>query len=86
MTDDLKFWLPPMLTLLGTVIVIVFTAWTNSRTLLAQLEALRQEVRAEISGVKLEFHTALLRIENKVDRVLETQATHSERLDRLERK
>lgn len=84
MADDLKIWLPPMLTLLGTLIVVVFTAWMNNRAILATIRGdnaeLKMWVQGEINALKLD----LLRIENKLDRVIETQASHSGRLDKLE--
>jgi hypothetical protein len=36
--DDIRLWLPPMLTLLGTLIVVVFTAWLNTRAVVAKFE------------------------------------------------
>ena len=75
MTDDLKIWLPPMLTLLGTLIAITFTAWLSTRS-----------VHAMIAEVQGELKLDILRIENKLDHFAETQASHSERIDRLERR
>jgi hypothetical protein len=49
--DDIKLWLPPMLTLLGTLIVIVFTAWLNTRVVGAKIDALN----ARFDGVDKRF-------------------------------
>ena len=38
--DDIRLWLPPMLTLLGTLIVVVFTAWLNTRAVMAKFDAI----------------------------------------------
>jgi hypothetical protein len=58
-TDDLKIWLPPFLTLLGTLIVVVFTAWLNTRAVLGQVEKgmaeLRLELKLEIEHLRLEL-------------------------------
>ncbi len=86
MDNDIKIWLPPMLTLLGTLIAIVFTAWLSNRAILAKMEALRESVRADAAILRLEFVTATIKIDNKLDHVIETQATHSERLSSLEGK
>jgi hypothetical protein len=67
MTDDIKFWLPPMLTLLGTLIVVTFTAWLNTRSVHAMIAELRQAVRAYIAELRGELKLNILRIENKVD-------------------
>jgi len=37
MTDDTKIWLPWMLEMLGTVIVVTFTAWLNARSVHAMI-------------------------------------------------
>ena len=84
MSDDLKIWLAPMFTLSGTLIVVVFTAWLNNNAIFAHMEALRQEVRADAAALKLDFRTGLMRLENKLDHVIETQTGHSERLDKLD--
>ncbi len=76
MSDDLRLWLPPMLTLIGTLIVVVFTAWINNRAVFARLDGqeerfatLRQEIRANIAEAIAPINLALARIENKVDQL-----------------
>ena len=71
MTDDVKIWLPPMLTLLGTLIVITVTAWLNTRSVQAMIDALRQETRADLTQTRGELKLDLLRIENKLDHYAE---------------
>jgi hypothetical protein len=78
LTDDIKLWPPPMLTLLGTLIVITFTAWLNTRSVHAMIAELGQSVRADIAELRGELKLDILRIENKVDHYAETQASHSE--------
>jgi len=55
MTDDIELWLPPMLTLLGTLIVIMFTAWLNTRSVHAMIAELRQAGRADSAELRTEF-------------------------------
>jgi hypothetical protein len=86
MTDDIKIWLPPILTLLGTLIVITFTAWLNTRSVHAMIEGLRQETRAMLAEMSGSLKLDILRIENKLDHYAEVQASHSERIDRLEKR
>jgi len=85
MTDDIKLWLPPMLTLLGTLIVVTFTAWLNTRSVHAMIAELRQTMRADVAEVRTEVAVKygelklhILRIENKLDHYAET--THSEEI------
>jgi hypothetical protein len=49
--DDIRLWLPPMLTLLGTLIVVVFTAWLNTRAVLAKFDA----IDGRFDGVNTRF-------------------------------
>ena len=97
MTDDIKIWLPPMLTLLGTLIVVTFTAWLSTRSVHAMIGELHQEVRADMTALRGELRTDMAelrgelkldiqRLENKLDHYAETQASHSERIERLERR
>ncbi len=67
MTDDIKIWLPPMLTLLGPLIVVTFTAWLSTRSVHAMIAELRREVRADIAVLRGELKLDMRRIENKVD-------------------
>ena len=83
MTDDIKIWLPPMLTLMGTLIVVTFTAWLSTRSVHAMIEALRQEVRADIATLPGELKLDILRIENTLDHYAGVQASHSEDISRL---
>ena len=83
MTDDIKLWLPPMLTLLGTLIIFTFTARPNTLSVHAIIAELRMAVRADIAELRGELKLDILRIENKVDHYAETQASHSEEIGRL---
>jgi len=38
--DDIRLWLPWTVTLLGTLIVVVSTAWLNTRALMAKFDAI----------------------------------------------
>jgi hypothetical protein len=86
MTDDIKIWLPPMLTLLGTLIVVTFTAWLSTRSVHAMIDALRHEMRADLTELRGELKLDILRIENKLDHYAETQASHAESIEKLQRK
>jgi len=82
MADDIKIWLPPMLTLLGTLIVVTFTAWLSTRSVHSMIGELRQEVRGDLAMLRGELRLDILRIENKLDHYAEVQATHSEKLNK----
>ncbi len=68
MNPQVQVWMPAVLSLFGTLIVVVLTAWLNTRMLSAQVEALRSELRGEMAALRaevkqgftelrLEFHT-----------------------------
>lgn len=70
MNSPVELWMPAVLSLFGTLIVVVLTAWLNTRALSAQvdslrtglhteIEALRAEMRQGFAELRLEFHQQL---------------------------
>jgi nitrogen-specific signal transduction histidine kinase len=84
MNDEIKIWLPPMLTLLGTLIVVTFTAWLSTRSVHSMIDALRHEMRADMAGLRGDLKLDIQRVENKLDHMVETQARHGERIEKIE--
>lgn len=82
--DDIKLWLPPMLTLLGTLIVIVFTAWLNTRVVGAKIDALN----ARFEGIESRLDAINTRFDDmrdlwraglrRVEEVLDARLKHLE--------
>ena len=56
MTQQIVLWMPAILSLFGTLIVVVITAWMNTRSLSSQIDALRAETRQGFTELRLEFH------------------------------
>ncbi len=54
MNPQVQVWMPAVLSLFGTLIVVVLTAWLNTRMLSAQVEALRSELRGEMAALRAE--------------------------------
>jgi sensor domain CHASE-containing protein len=54
MNAQVQAWMPAVLSLFGTLIVVVLTAWLNTRALSAQIDSLRNELRAEIQVLRAE--------------------------------
>jgi CII-binding regulator of phage lambda lysogenization HflD len=52
----------------------------------AEIKASGAELRLELRDAIAPVNLALLRIENKLDHLTETQANHAERIERLERR
>ena len=55
MNPQLQLWMPAVLSLFGTLIVVVLTAWLDTRMLSAQVESVRSELRAEIGTLRAEL-------------------------------
>ena len=67
MSPQLQLWMPSVLSMFGALIVVVLTAWLNTRMLSAQVESVRSEMRAEIGALRTEMRAeiAALRAEMK---------------------
>ena len=70
MPPQVQIWMPTILALFGSLLVVVFTAWLNTKALsaqiegvdqklTAQIEALRAEMRLGFSELRLDFHTEI---------------------------
>lgn len=71
-----------LLTITLTLLAILGSVWANRKS----VEDMRDVLRAELKAQAAEFNTAFQRIENKIDHLADTLATHSGRLDKLEGK
>jgi len=82
MNQQVQLWMPAILALFGTLLVVVFTAWLNTRTLsaqidavdkklTAQIDALRAETRQGFAELRLEFHTGISDLAHRVERLEE---------------
>ena len=83
MNPQLQLWMPVFLTVLGNLIVVVFTAWLNTRAMLAQMEAVRAELKGEMAGLRGEI--AALRAEFKKD-LAELELRLSTQISALDRR
>jgi len=68
MIPQLQFWMTAMLSLFGTLIVVVFTAWFrfNTRALSAQMGALPAEPKTVPVAVRAEFRTELAGVRDEM--------------------
>ena len=74
MTQQMTLWMPAILSLFGTLIVVVITAWMNTRSLSSQIDALRAETRQGFAELRLEFHKEISALAQRVDRLEEQRA------------
>lgn len=77
-------WMPAILALFGSLIVVVITAWMNTKVLTVQVEGLRAELKADINAhraetkqgfaeLRLEFHTGFSELSRRVERLEESR-------------
>ncbi|MGO9271754.1 MAG: hypothetical protein ACLQOO_16070 [Terriglobia bacterium] len=90
MNSQWPVWMPTVLSLLATLIVVVFTAWLNTRALSAQMESLRRELDAKMESLRRELDAKieLMRAEMKqgfADLRLEFHTQISDLAHRVER-
>jgi hypothetical protein len=64
-------WMPAILALFGSLIVVVITAWLNTRALSSQIDAVRAEIKQNFAEFRLEIHRDLVDIHHRVERLEE---------------
>ena len=76
----MQLWMPAILSVFGTLMVVVITAWLNTKALSAQIEAVRSEIaalRAEMrqgfAELRLEFHREISDLSHRVERLEEAR-------------
>ena len=73
MAAQAQFWMPAVLALFGTLIVVVFTAWLNSRMLAAKVDALRAEMKQAIAELELRLSKQIMELGQRIDRLEEAR-------------
>jgi hypothetical protein len=78
MSSQAQLWMPANFALFGSLIVVSFTAWINTRAVLAhidavraQLDALRAEVKKDLAEFELRLNTRLSALEHRIERLEE---------------
>ena len=78
MEQQVQLWMPAILALFGSLIVVVMTAWINTRMLSAQIEAintkidaLRSEVKQGLAELELRLTKQILELDRRVERLEE---------------
>ena len=74
--------MPAVLALFGSLVVVVITAWLNTKALTAQIEAVRAEMMGQMNSLRaemkqgfaelrLEFHKEISELSRRVERLEE---------------
>ena len=78
MSSQAQLWMPAILALFGSLIVVSFTAWINTRAILAQtdalrahIDALRAEFKKDLAEFELRLNTRFSALERRIERLEE---------------
>ena len=71
MSSQAQLWMPAILALFGSLIVVVFTEWINTRAVLAHIDALRAEFKRDLAEFELRLNTRLSALERRIERLEE---------------
>jgi len=84
MNPQLQVWMPAILALFGSLIVVVLTAWINTRMLSPQIAAVDsriETVRSEVGALRAEMRQGFAELELRLTRQI-MELDH--RVERLE--
>jgi predicted Holliday junction resolvase-like endonuclease len=81
METQLQVWMPAVLTLFGTLIVVVLTAWLNTRALSSQIESLRSELHAELKALEERIGKQLAELEPRLTKQIMELTQRIEKLE-----
>jgi hypothetical protein len=74
MPVQVRIWMPTILALFGSLLMVVFTAWLNTKALSSQIEALRAETRQGFAELRLDFHREISQLTHRVERLEEQRS------------
>ena len=76
MNAQVQAWMPAILALFGSLIVVVLAAWINTRMLSAQIEAvhseigaLRAEMRQGFAELELRLTKQIMELDHRIERL-----------------
>jgi len=71
MSTQAQLWMPAILALFGSLIVVSFTALINTRAVLAHIDALGAEFKKDLAEFELRLNTRLSAHEHRIERLEE---------------
>lgn len=83
MNGQAMTWMPAILALFGSLIVMLFTAWLNTRAVIAHVDALRAEMRGEMSTLRAEVKRDIAELELRLTKQISELSHRVERLEEL---
>jgi len=61
-----QVWVPPILALFGILIVVVITAWLNTRAVTSMIDAQRAELKQQMAGLELRLTKQITEFEMRL--------------------
>lgn len=77
MIPQVQAWMPAVLALFGSLIVVAFTAWLNTRAVIAHVDALR----AEMNTLRAEMKQSMAELEMRLTQQISNLSHRVERLE-----
>ena len=81
MNPQLQLWMPAVLSLFGTLSVVMLTAWLNTRMLSVQVESGRDELRSEMKAMEERIGRQLAELELRLSKQIMELSQWVERLE-----
>jgi len=71
MTPQVQIWMPAILALFGSLLVVVFTAWLNTKAVTAHIDGVDRKVTAQIEGLDRKVTAQIEGLDKKVTAQIE---------------
>jgi len=81
MNPQLQLWMPAVLSLFGTLSVVMLTAWLNTKMLSVQVESVRAELRSEMKAMEERIGRQLAELELRLSKQIMELSQWVERLE-----
>src|SRR5580704_9693558 len=65
----MQLWMPAILSLFGSLLVVVVTGWLNTKALSSQIDLLRAEMKQSFAEFRLEIHSDMVDVKRRVERL-----------------
>lgn len=71
MDSHVQNWMPAVLALFGSLLVVLFAAWLNTRAVIAHVDALRAEMKQGLAELELRLTKQISELAHRVERLEE---------------
>jgi hypothetical protein len=71
MTPQVQIWMPAILALFGSLLVVVFSAWLNTKAVTAHIDGVDKKLSAQIDGIDKKLTAQIDGIDKKLTSQIE---------------